>query len=98
MTFGSCLLCLKASLPFHLGCTVASPAAEAYLTEHAEPWPGTPDQLAQHLWPTGCPPASSGMPIKQPRVLKAEGDSPRCLLLLWMTKQGTIGKTAGQNE
>lgn len=79
MVFGACLHCLKASLPFHVDSTVASPAAEAYLPEHAEPpWPSTPGWLAQNLWPTDCPPASSGMPIKQPGVLKADGDSPHC--------------------
>lgn len=96
--FGACPHCLKAGLPFHVDNTMASPTAEAYLPQHAEPlWPSTPDWLAQHLWPTGCPPASSGMPIKLLHVLKAEGDGPHCLPILWITKQETVGKIAGQN-
>ena len=79
MAFGACTHCLKASLPFHVDSTVASPAAEVYLLEHAEPlWPSMPGWLAQNLCPTDCPPASSGMPMKQPGVLKADGDSPHC--------------------
>lgn len=79
MAFGACLHRPKASLPFHVDSAVTSPAPEAHLPEHTESlWPITPGWLAQNLWPTDCPPASSGVPIKQPGELKADGDSPSC--------------------